>query len=73
MSFNENFKMGLGEIDVIEGSLRYRLNSLSKDAVESNVNDVCVTNEMEKIHSVLGQLHNQKIWYRPKTSVYVSG
>ena len=73
MSFNENFKMGLGEIDVIEDSLRYKLNSLSKDAVERNANDVCVNDEMEKIHSVLGQLHNQKIWYRPKTSVYVSG
>lgn len=73
MSFNENFKMGLGEIDVIEDSLRYRLNSLSKDAIERNANDVCVTNEMEKIYSVLGQLHNQKIWYRPKTNVYVSG
>ena len=73
MSFNENFKMGLGEIDVFEDSLRYRLNSLSKDAVERNANDVCVTDEMEMIHSVLGQLHNQKIWYRPKTSVYVSG
>ena len=73
MSFNENFKMGLGEIDVIEDSLRYRLNSLSKDAVERNANELCVTDQMEKIHSVLGQLYNQKIWYRPKTSVYVSG
>ena len=73
MSFNKNFKMGIGEIDVIEDSLRRRLNSLSKDAVERNVDDVCVTGEMEKIRSVLGQLHNQKIWYRPKASVYVSG
>ena len=73
MAFNKNFKMGLDEIDVIEDSLRHRLNLLSKENIHSNADDVCVPGEMEKIRSVLGQLHNQKIWYRPKESVYVSG
>ena len=73
MSFNKNFKMGLGEIDIIEDSLRHRLNSLSKETIECNLDDVSVSGEIERIRNVLGQLHNQKTWYRPKTSVYVSG
>jgi hypothetical protein len=28
--------------------------------------------EMKKINSLLGKLHNQKLWYRPKDK-YVSG
>jgi hypothetical protein len=33
MSFNKNFKMGLGEIDVIEDWLRHRLNWLSEENI----------------------------------------
>ena len=65
--------MGLGEIDIIEDSLRHRLNSLSKETFECNLDDVSVSGEIERIRNVLGQLHNQKTWYRPKSSVYVSG
>ena len=65
--------MGLGEIDIIEDSLRHRLNTLSKENIGRNVDDISVAGEIERIRSVLGQLHNQKTWYRPKESVYVSG
>jgi hypothetical protein len=29
--------------------------------------------EITEIQSVLGSLHNQKLWYRPKGTPYVSG
>lgn len=65
--------MGLGEINVIEDSLRHRLNWLSKEVISNNADEVCVSGEIEEIHSVFDELHNQKVWFRPKTSVYVSG
>ena len=67
MSFNTNFKMGLRDLDIIEASLHQRLNELSKST--SKVHN----REISEIRDVLGNLHNQKVWYRPKSSVYVGG
>ena len=67
MSFNTNFKMGLQDLDIIEVSLRQRLNDLSKSKSKDQ------HREMSEIRDVLGNLHNQKVWYRPKSSVYVGG
>ena len=67
MSYNTNFKMGLRDLDIIEVSLRQRLNELSQSTCKDH------HREMSEIRSVLGSLHNQKVWYRPKSSVYVGG
>ena len=67
MSFNTNFKMGLRDLDIIELSLRRRLNELSKSTTKDDHREMC------EIRNVLGSLHNQKVWYRPKSSVYVGG
>ncbi len=67
MNFNTNFKMGLRDLDIIEVSLRQRLNELSKSKSKDQ------HKEMAEIRDVLGSLHNQKVWYRPKSSVYVGG
>ena len=67
MSFNTYFKMGLQDLDIIEVSLRQRLNELSKSKSKDQ------RREMSEIRDVLGNLHNQKVWYRPKSSVYVGG
>ena len=67
MSFNTNFKMGLKDLDIIEVSLRKRLNDLSKSTSKDHRKEIC------EIRGVLGNLHNQKVWYRPKSSVYVGG
>ena len=73
MGFNRNFKMGLGDIDVIEESLRLRLSSLSLKDVAVGESKNTINSEIQKIQNVLGHLHNQKNWYRPKDKVYVSG
>ena len=67
MSFNRNFKMGVRDLDIIELSLQKRLNELCKSSSEEN------NAEIAEIRGVLGNLHNQKVWYRPKASVYVGG
>ena len=73
MSFNRTFTMGLAEIDVIEESLRLRLSSLSHQDLPTGESKNSVTYEIQKIQNVLGHLHNQKNWYRPKDKVYVGG
>ena len=59
--------MGLRDLDIIEVSLRQRLNELSKSTSKD------YHREMREIRDVLGNIHNQKVWYRPKSSVYVGG
>ena len=73
MSFNRNFKMDLKDIDVIEESLRLRLSSLSHKDLAEGESKNAINSEIQKIQNVLGHLHNQKNWYRPKDKVYVSG
>ncbi|MGC6526693.1 MAG: hypothetical protein ACON45_01295 [Paracoccaceae bacterium] len=73
MSYNKTFKMGLRDIDLIETSLQQRLNELSM-SFDSKSNDrSTLESEINEIRSLLGNLHNQKTWYRPKSAVYVSG
>ena len=67
MSFNSSFKMGVRDLDIIEVSLQKRLNELSKSSRNDN------NAEIAEIRGVLGNLHNQKVWFRPKSTVYVGG
>ena len=57
---NENFKLSVEDIKIIEIALRDKMH---------------VSNQSEKIeiNGLLGKLHNQKSWYRPSKKVYVSG
>ncbi len=73
MTYNTNFIMERGDIDVIEESLRLRLSALSNRGPVENEEQGSLSKEIQKIQNVLGHLHNQKNWYRPKNKVYVSG
>lgn len=68
------FDIGLGELDIIEEALRYQAQSLSQKTFEGDesqdaVNDDQFKMRMTAIQSVLGKLHNQKVWFVPKESV----
>ena len=73
MGYNTNFEMGLKELEIVEDALRFRLNQLSKMSTSNS--KICLTEKKEitEIQSVLGSLHNQKLWYRQKDTPYVSG
>jgi len=65
------FDIGLRELDIIEEALRYQAQSLSQKtfeelAEEDALKDENYRNRMSAIQSVLGNLHNQKVWYVPK-------
>jgi len=59
MKPNTKFKLEVADLELIESALHHRL---------SNVDDDC----KKTINELLGKLHNQKNWYRPKKG-YVSG
>jgi hypothetical protein len=55
---NEKFELGVEDIHLIEMSLRY-MQGLNPE-------------KAKEVQQVLGKIHNQKNWYRPKET-YVSG
>ena len=73
MGYNTNFEMGLKELEIVEDALRFRLNQLSQMSTSNAKTCLTEKNEITEIQSVLGSLHNQKLWYRPKDTPYVSG
>lgn len=56
---NKEFKLEISDLSLIEDALREKLDNVSID-------------EVDRIRDLLGRLHNQKNWYRPK-GVYISG
>jgi hypothetical protein len=57
---NTNFELSISDLELIERSLHSFMNSADYP-------------DQKEISKVLGKLHNQKNWYRPKTPTYVSG
>ena len=60
--YNRNFDLDLKDMELIETALR-------KAAAEGEETGVCP----REANDLLGKLHNQKVFYRPKSGVYVSG
>lgn len=75
--YRTQFDLGLDDLEMIEEALRSQANQLSleklsqQDAVEqaSSANPYQPDPKLMAIHSVLGKLHNQKIWYSPQQYV----
>lgn len=57
---NNEFNLSVIDLSYIEKALRYYQF------------DVDVS-EKRQINELLGRLHSQKVWYRPKNKTYVSG
>jgi hypothetical protein len=73
MGYNTNFEMGLKDLEIVEDALRFRLKQLSKMSTSNAKTCLTGKKEIMEIQTVLGSLHNQKLWYRPKDTPYVSG
>lgn len=63
---NTKFELDVNDIRLIEDALRSRLtlNQLGDPEIAQH--------ERSKINKLLGKIHNQKNWYRPK-GTYVGG
>ncbi|WP_439155041.1 hypothetical protein [Yoonia sp.] len=79
-SYNRKFDLSVEDIDLIEESLRARGRELSRmrlalsEENPAHLESIRVIEDDQRTgEELLGRLHDQKIFYRPRTSVYVSG
>jgi len=70
--YNRSFDLSLGDMDLIETALRRKKRALSQARLDGDQAPE-VEETLRDIHALLGRLHNQKQFFRPKTGVYVSG
>jgi hypothetical protein len=80
---NTNFKLGVEDIDIIEHALQKELKRLAEHRLsytqstiklEHEIDSVReIDDEVKRINELLGRLHNQKEWYRPKQQDYIGG
>ena len=75
---NSSFQLTIDDMDLIEEALRAHGRELSlqkvvgADGAAHEANSE-IEESLRRGEDLLGRLHDQKIFYRPKTEVYVSG
>lgn len=83
MKPNKNFTLDVKDIELIEHALEYQISRLverRRTHVESTIipegeldSVKQIDAEITQIRNLLGSIHNQKVWYRPKDGIYISG
>ncbi len=73
MGYNKMFELSLDDMELIETALRHKQKALSGEAEPPKTWEEEKDERLRKTHDLLGRLHNQKTFYRPKTGAYVSG
>lgn len=70
--YQKLFKLDRADLDVVEHALREQVKSLSMAIIGSSSKastsgEACDTrSQVHEIHDLLGRLHDQKVWFRPK-------
>ncbi|MEL6571605.1 MAG: hypothetical protein AAFQ64_08100 [Pseudomonadota bacterium] len=79
-SYNRTFQLSIADIDLIEEALRARGRELCQtrralsDENPAHLEAIRVVERDQRAgEELLGRLHDQKIFYRPKQDVYVGG
>lgn len=75
LGYNRSFEIDIEEMNILESALRLKLANLLDQRASLNDGDcpMKIDDDLKKIRNFLGSIHNQKIWYRPKKGIYVSG
>ncbi|UWR90875.1 hypothetical protein K4K96_09045 [Phaeobacter inhibens] len=72
--FNDMFELTIADVDLIEAALQRTRDSLADASQQvQGIAGHGREDSLRQIHDLLGRLHNQKIFYKPKDGVYVSG
>jgi len=72
-SYNTQFDLSVEDMDVIEQALREAKTKLSIASIDAAPDAAPKVQQARKIRDLLGRLHNQKVFYRPKSGAYISG
>lgn len=80
---NTSFLLSIEDVEVIEDALRFHKKDLSFKRMKVAGNSAApktggaavakLDQSMRDIHELLGNLHNQKVFYRPSNAAYVGG
>jgi len=68
---NMSFNLNVRDIEIIEQALRAKAGRRGIAIAQGETSEK-LREEMQEIQELLGRMHEQKNWYRPK-GVYVSG
>ena len=60
--YNTKFELSLEDRELIETALRSAQRTANDNRLDTRA-----------VHDLLGRLHNQKVFYRPRNGVYVGG
>ncbi|MEI4232914.1 hypothetical protein [Roseovarius sp. D22-M7] len=78
--YNSNFHLSVSDIDLIEAALQQQRANLSERVVKPGAASPSVAEDaaeadktLRHIHDLLGRLHNQKVFYRPRRGAYIGG
>ena len=75
--YNVNFELSVEDMELIEDALRQTKRELSSKLVENEAEEAEEIGEIDtsvrQIHDLLGRLHNQKVFYRPRQETYIGG
>ena len=74
-AYNANFELSVEDVDLIETALRQSKKELSSQMIGADNTDAVPGDDgtLRQIHDLLGRLHNQKVFYRPRRQAYVGG
>ncbi|MEL6608270.1 MAG: hypothetical protein AAFO93_05110 [Pseudomonadota bacterium] len=73
-SYNTQFTLNVDDLALIEDALRARKSELCQAQLTSDGETTAALDaEAKEVAGLLGRLHNQKVFYRPKSGVYVGG
>ncbi|MEM7469832.1 MAG: hypothetical protein AAF340_00660 [Pseudomonadota bacterium] len=69
-AYNTTFELTPDDLELIEDALREKQRDMSEAA-----HDGCEANKKAALgtHDLLGRLHNQKVFYRPRAEAYIGG
>jgi len=75
MKPNRNFDFDVSELELVEESMKYRMRRLlaRRETVKKESSKVVIDAEVKVIYSLLGKIHNQKVFYNPRKDIFVGG
>lgn len=71
-SYNPNIEIGIKDMDLIEDALRQAKRRLSMPG-GADSNAPIAGHSIREIDDLLGRLHNQKVFFRPRKTPYIGG
>ena len=69
---NKKFDLSIRDIEIIEQALRAKAGRRGL-AIANGETSPQLKEELRELQELLGRIHDQKVWFRPKNKIYVSG